>query len=219
MQNDDSHTTARINSEMPTDLNSEFDSKRASPGEPFPVKVAFSVPRLKRINLECGDEMLTAWIRDAVRGVMGVSEEDVSTARPADYIPVHDTDPDDLAKALEVADPDDIIIFTVEFAGATLAALADADLGETMEERVREAVTLQLVMIERNIQHRPEITVEVPQEIAERARLKAQYWTGRHDDKSERVALLDALIELVELQTTYVDENGDVIASFVGGGE
>jgi hypothetical protein len=95
-----------------------------------------------------------------------------------------------------------------------LLAAHRSGLAGPLAEGVRRAAHVRLARIDRREEYRPPITIEVPPEVATRARLKAEYTLVRKPDETYHGALRDALLELVDPQTEYVVEGGDVIASW-----
>lgn len=203
--------------ENPADLDAEPDIEkveRATPGEPFIVDVGFYAVTLQRIDLERGDETLAAWIRDALQGVVAPDADGDYVGRPADYTPAHDSPDGELTERVSAADPGDCLAVRVELPAAVLVAAWESGLADPLAEGIRRTVTVRLSKIERRGRLQPSVTVEVPPKIATRARLKAEYTLVRKPDETYHNALRDALLGLVDPQTEYVVESGDVIASF-----
>jgi len=203
--------------EKPADLDAELDIEkveRATPGEPFFLDVDFYAVTLQRIDLERGNETLAAWIRDALQGIVAPDADGDYVGRPADYTPTHDSPDGELIERVSAADPGDCLAVRVEFPAAILVAAWESGLADPLAEGIRRVASVRLAKIERRERLQPTVTVEVPPEIATRARLKAEYALVRKPDKNYHNALRDALLGLVEPQTEYVVEGGNVIASF-----
>lgn len=202
--------------ETPAAFDTEPDIdkiKRATPGEPFFADVGFHAVTLRRIDLERGDKTLAAWIRDAVRGLVAPDDDGEYPDRPADYTPTHDTPDAEVIERISAADASDCLAVRVEFPAVVLVAAWESGLADPLAQGIRRAVHIRLARIDRENVFRPTVTIEVPPEIATRARLKAEYTLVRKPDETYHNALRDVLLGLVEPQTRYVFE-GDVIASF-----
>jgi len=203
--------------EKPADLDAEPDTEkveRATPGEPFFIDVGFRAVTLRRIDLERGDETLAAWIRDALQRIVAPDADRNYAGRPADYTPTHDTPDAELIERVSAADPGDCLAVRVEFPAAVLVAAWDSGIADPLAEGIRRAVSVRLSWVAQREALQPTVTVELPPEMATRARLKAEYNLVRKPDETYHNALRDALLGLVEPQTEYVVESGDVIASF-----
>lgn len=215
--------TPRPPASIDTDICS-FSQKveRAAPGEPFMIDVALRAVTVRRIDLEREDgETFCEWIRTAVDGRLELTKHgDVSKgdepprSRPADYTPTYDTPDEEIIAETSKADLDEWLSITVEFpAGVLTALLEDCREQGDVGEWIRSATRIYLSQLEREHVLRPTVSVDVPAEIAQRARLRAEYGAIHNESKDYQAALIDALFQLVEPQTEFTVD-GTVLVSF-----
>lgn len=194
----------------------------ASDGKPFAPVIGFRAVTLRRITLEADrdEQSIADWIRDAVdlrlehNQPNEIPEGDVLPgSRPQGYTPMNDTTDFELIEPVSSADPGDWFGARVEFpAGVLKAVLDNCDDGQTIADWVRSAVVLRFSLLDRELELKPGIEIEVPDEIVSRARFKAERLVALRGGDYD-AELRNALHNLVNPQPVYTVD-GDVIARF-----
>lgn len=222
--NDSTETEHQTDPQVPDTASDEFESAiaNASHGEPFAVDIALRAIVLRRVDFERElGESFADWIRSAVdQRLASITDgavdpfEGVERGRPSDYTATHDMPDDDVVAAVEEANAGDWVGVTVEFPAGVLLAVADeCDDDEEIVDWIRRAVEWRFNAIDNDIELTPAVRVDVPDEIAQRARLKADHLAIEKPDTTYQEELRDALLEYVQAQAEYV-VSGEVIASF-----
>lgn len=216
---DDSIATDRQTDDAKLAIDTDVESFRenielALPGEPFAIDVAFRAVTLERVDLEREPgETFADWIRSAVDYRLSFVEylgdygrsEDVPSSRPDDYTPAHDTPDEQLVAAVSEADHGEWIGVTVEFTAAALKAMArNVRDDRTVPHWIRHAVHVRFSSIDRDLEIKSPVQVDVPREIAERVQLKATYFVVSDSTDDYADALHNILLEFVQPQFEYL---------------
>lgn len=216
---DDQHDHPLTPSDVDTDVAFADSVTEELPGVPFAIEVGFHTTTVERIDLERDDdETITDWIRDAVDQALVEADVDAPACdeplegRPADYEPERDMPDGEIIERAAFLGHGPLQI-EIEFPAGVLAAMLSVRGNSTVGEWIRDAVRLRFVAIDTEIEHRPTVTVDVPAEVVQRARLRAQHRVARNPDESREDALREVLLEYVTVEPEYVVEAGEIIAS------
>lgn len=126
-------------------------------------------------------------------------------AAPDDYTPAHDTPDEQLVAAVSEADYGEWIGVTVEFTAAALKAMArNVRDDRTVPHWIRHAVHVRFSSIDRDLEIKSPVQVDVPREIAERVQLKATYFVVSDSTDDYADALHNILLEFVQPQFEYL---------------
>ena len=116
--------------------------------------------------------------------------------------------------ALVQADEGERVPVTVTFTQPMIERIdLERDEDEALVEWIRSAVSIRLGYLDMQEEYNPELEIDVPADVAQRAQLEAAHRAETNPDLSPREALLDVINDRVNPQPTFT-VGGEPVVSF-----